>query len=340
MKFQRIILGLLLFQCVIHAQYPEECITFSDPNDYIDDPNTLENGLFECGDPNLTEYNFNAPTYWQRFPTPGTVPDCYAALHSDFEPLGSRWNIAGSYQGESFVLLSTGGPDSIPSNDNLIKKACISQKVRLEEGDVIIGAYFFGTNDYLPFNDYGQISLLLAGDPNDYPNSLESFIIPSTYCDVEIVGNQQSTEPRPESEFSATTYGWVPFSHTVEPNQVGPYFLQCEVVDFQDLIVNSYYAVDGLRICRGGKPLSDLNNDCVVNLVDYSTISEAWLSFCPDPPFYDPNLYDPNDWPPPVTDPNIPCQLADIDNSWFVDPNDLNIMSSEWLTNNAEPNNL
>ncbi|MHC4855169.1 MAG: hypothetical protein ACYS72_02050, partial [Planctomycetota bacterium] len=97
-------------------------------------------------------------------------------------------------------------------------------------------------------------------------------------------------------------------------------------------------AVDGLRICRGGKPQSDLNDDCNVNLIDYSILSQAWLAFCPDDSFKDPNLYDPNDWPP-ITDPNIPCQLADLDNSWFVDPNDLNIMSYEWL-DGTDPNNF
>jgi len=205
----------------------------------------------------------------------------------------------------------------------------------LSSGDTIIGAFYFGTNDYMPYNDYGQIKLELIGDSNDYPGSVESFDFPGAYCNVDMVGNQQSTEPRDEEVlFSATTEGWVQFIHTVEPNQIGPYSLICEVVDVGDDIVNSYYAIDGLRICRGGKPLSDLNDDCSVNLVDYSIFSEAWLSFCPDPPFYDPNLYDPNDFPP-VADPNIPCQLADIDNSWYVDPNDLMIMSDEWLIHSS-----
>ena len=125
----------------------------------------------------------------------------------------------------------------------------------------------------------------------------------------------------------------------MEPNQAGPYILQCEVVDIKDKIVTTYLAVDSLRICRGGKALSDLNDDCDVNLLDYSILSEAWMAFCPDPPFYDPNYYDPNDYPP-ITDPNIPCQLADLDNSWFVDPNDLVIMSDEWLFKGSEPNSL
>jgi hypothetical protein len=251
--------------------------------------------------------------------------DCYASLHSDFEHEDPRieWEIANPFEGDTFVLLSTGEFGNI--NADAVKGSKISQEVFLHAGDTILGAYFFGTTDYRPYNDYASIYLELAADPNDFPDSLEYFLIPGAQCDVDTVGSYKSTH-------ALAPDGWIPFSHTVEPNQVGPYLLQCEVVDVLDLRFNSYFAIDGLRICRGGKPLSDLNDDCDVNLIDYSILSEAWLSFCPDPPFFDPNYYDPNDYPP-ITDPNIPCQLADLDNSWFVDPNDLIIMSDEWLIN-------
>ena len=72
-------------------------------------------------------------------------------------------------------------------------------------------------------------------------------------------------------------------------------------------------------------PPGDLTGDCFVDLEDYSILSEAWLCFCPD--VFDPNTMDPND----IADPNIPCQLADIDNSWFVDTNDLALLTSDWL---------
>jgi hypothetical protein len=341
MTFRTFILGLFLIQCIVYSQDAGGCAIFADPNDYIDDPNTLENGLFECGDPNNqtpygTFYDFVPPIYWERIPHLENTnqDDCYAGLHEEFtgKPRDGEWRIAHPYSGNFFLLLSTGG-DGGALRDEQVKGSSVSQNVYLSQGDTIIGAYFFGTTDYMPYNDYGQISLVLAGDPNDYPNSLASFIIPESYCDVDMVGNYQSTEPgHPESDFSATTDGWVPFSYTIsEPNLVGPYRIVCEVVDFNDRVFNSYYAVDGLRICRGGKPLSDLNSDCEVNLIDYSILSEAWLSFCPD----DPNGIDPND----IADPNIPCQLADIDNSWFVDPNDLATMSFEWLEG-TDPNNL
>jgi hypothetical protein len=494
MKLRRIILGLLLFQCIICAQCAGECVIFSDPNDYIDDPNVLQNGLFECGDPNLTEYDFTPPIYWERIPHPessiySSVPpvpiDCYAALHSSFNPdpnnqnANVNWSIDDPYEGDTFVLLSTGGFDEI--EDGEIIGAKISQKVLLNEGDVILGAYFLGTTDYPNYNDYGRIfaqlepnsfcpdsndifpdpnELVINGgfdsdeswelsglwtiiDPNNPdpnipdPNLVEPHTaaynvyfdpnVESTLSQTNIplvpdvdywvsidvlegdfnsgsdaftvtLGNEthtmvadanttitQSFTPtsgdtltiswghegsinidnvsvrffgpvlcNPVNEFLiaskkvgtgpddippyGSTVNWVEFEHVVEPNQAGPYVLQCEVVDFDDAILNTYLAVDGLRICRGGKPQSDLNDDCNVNLIDYSILSQAWLAFCPDDSFKDPNLYDPNDWPP-ITDPNIPCQLADLDNSWFVDPNDLNIMSYEWL-DGTDPNNF
>ena len=319
MKINTIILGSLFVHCLLYSMASSECPLYANPNDYIDNPNTLDNGLFECGDPNLTMYGFTAPIYWERFPVPDTLADCYAALHSNFDPpeSGIDWNIPYPYQGDTFVVLSTGGI----GGDGEIKSSTISQEVFLNAGDTIIGAYFFGTTDYRPYNDYGGIYLELAADPNDYPGSLEHFLIPEAQCSVDAIGSFRST-----FELSPDTGGWIAFSHTVETNQVGPYFLRCEVVDLLDTIYNTYFAIDGLRICRGGRPIADLDRDCDVDLVDYSILSSAWLADCheisdPDSPYYDPN---------------IPCQLADIDNSWFVGPNDLIIMSDQWLITTSE----
>lgn len=308
-------MGVLLLQCSVFAQFSSECPEFSDPNDYhIDDPNTLDNGLFECDDPNFTTYNFNPPRNWERIPHPGSQnqEDCYASLEPNFV-LDAVWEIMNPFEGDTFVLLSTGGFGSI--NGNAIKGSKISQEVFLHAGDTILGAYFFGTTDYRPFNDYA--SIYLQPVENNDPN--ERLVL--AYCDVETVGSYLSTLGSDRTLFG----GWEPFSHTIDPSQVGPYYLQCEVVDANDLKVTSYLGIDGLRICSGEKPVSDLNYDCDVNLIDYSIVSDAWLSFCPD----DPNGIDPND----IADPNIPCQLADIDNSWYVDPNDLIIMfdPNEWL---------
>ena len=327
MKVKAIILGSFCLHCLLFSATGNEVPPPTDPNGYIDDPIALDNGLFENGDPNLTTYSFTPPINWERIPVPDALTDCYAALESDFVPIEPRieWNIPYPYHGDTFVALSTGGFGDIGDDD--IESAAISQELFLNAGDTITGAYFFGTTDYIPYNDYASIYLELAAYPNDYPDSLESFLIPDAQCSVETIESFRST-----LELSPETGGWITFSHTVEPNQVGPYYLRCEVTDFIDSIYNSYFAIDGLRICRGGLSIADLDWDCDVDLLDYSIISKAWMTFCPDIDINDPNFPgDPNDYPPPVTDANVPCQLADIDNSWFVDPNDLMIFSDQWL---------
>jgi hypothetical protein len=340
MKLRSTIFWVLLMQCAVFSQFSSACPIFSDPNTYIDDPNTLDNGLFECGDANLTVYNFTPPFFWERMPHPDSEiwdnpdpNDCYAALHSYFEPPPEsqvQWSIDNPYSGSSFVLLHTGHPDPEKSitgynadASRKIKGSMISQKVVLDEGDTIQGAYFFGTSDWIDgdqtdsYNDCASIHLEpvdLGNEPND------SIII--AVCDVNTVGDYKST-----LGLSPETGGWIRFSHTVEdPNYAGSYFLRCKVNDEYDEVYDSYFAIDGLRICRGGQSVADLDWDCDVDLTDYSILSKAWLSFCPGPS-YDPN--DPNS--PPVADPNFINYEADLDNSWYVDANDLVIMSDQWL---------
>jgi hypothetical protein len=155
MKLRSIILGVLLIQCAVFAQFFSDCPPFSDSNDYINDPYELENGLFECGDPNLTEYEFIPPIYWERIPHPDNInqDDCYTGLHEEFTCLtrDGEWHIPHPYNGNFFVVLSTGG-DGGTLLDKEVKGSSIAQNVFLSLGDAIIGAYFFGTKDYLPYN--------------------------------------------------------------------------------------------------------------------------------------------------------------------------------------------
>lgn len=335
MSFRYFILELIFVQCLSVAGFAlDVCEGIDpnslDPNSFISDPLMLDNGNFEEGCHELTDYNFVPPIFWERIPHPenDNQNDCYASLLSSLEPENARWEILAPFEGNTFVVLSTGGFERI--SDSSVKGATISQEIYLNAGDTIIGAYFFGTTDYVPFNDYGQIKFEINADANDFPGSVDSFVIADSYCDVEKVGSYESTgDHEDDPNAPASTLGWVKFEHIVDSNQVGPYRLICEVVDFSDKLLNSYYAVDGLRICRGGKPLSDLNDDCDVNLLDYSILSEAWLSFCPD----DPNGIDPND----IADPNIPCQLADIYNDGFVDMDDLGWLANDWLYNVSSP---
>jgi hypothetical protein len=323
MKLISAIFWVLLLQCALFADFSSECLQFSDPNDYIDDPNTLDNGLFECGDSNLTQYGFEPPIYWERIPHPGSdnQDDCYASLHySSFTPEGARWGISDPFEGDSFVVLSTGGFGNVGADT--VEGAKISQEIFLDVGDTVLGTYFFGTEDYSPYIDWATI--YIQPKENDDPN--ERILL--AYCDVDIVGSYLSTLGHPES----ITGGWVPFSYTIiDANYAGSYYLQCEVVDTTDKKVSSYLAVDGLRICNGEKPAGDIDWDCDVDLLDFSILSRAWLvSDCDE-------VTDPNSV---LYDPNIPCEDADIDDSRFVgdpdiwvDSNDLMIMSSEWLMN-------
>lgn len=322
MFFRVLIRRVLILVVFAGAQGFCECIN-------CEDSLQLDNGFFECCDPNLSFYNINPPICWKRILHPESnilndadPNDCFASVVSYFEAPETRWIIEVPDEGKTFVVLSSGGFDYIEDSD--IKGAILSQTVFLSAGDIIFGSYFFGTKDYSPYNDYGEISFVLR-DPNIYPDSVVAFSIPESRCDVETVESFRST-----LEMSPETHGWIPFTYVVEPNNVGDYFIQCKVVDEIDAIYPSYYAVDNLRICKGGKPLADLNNDCDVNLEDFSIISEAWMLFCPETGMYDPNMFDPNMI---NSDPNIPCQLADIDKSWYVDPNDLLFLSDEWLYN-------
>jgi hypothetical protein len=295
------------------VQFSSACVTFPDPNDYIDDPN-MQNGFLECGDTNLTQYGFEPPTYWERVPHPGSAfqDDCYASLHGSFSSEDSRWEIEEPFEGDSFVLLSTGGEGNF--NGNLVQGAKISQEVFLNAGDILLGAYFYGTIDYAPFNDFSTIYLRPEGssDPEDR--------LELAYCDVLTVGDYKSTHGHPYSIMG----GWVPFSYTIEDaNYAGSYYLECEVVDTDDMKVTSYLAVDGLQICSGTKLDSDIDHDGGVDMTDYLIFSSAWLAFCPD----DITGIDPNT----ISDPNIPCQLSDFNNDSYVDTIDLATISNEWL---------
>ncbi|MHC4963108.1 MAG: hypothetical protein ACYTGA_13465 [Planctomycetota bacterium] len=334
MKLRSSIFWVLLLQCALFAASASECPQFSDPNDYIDDPNTLDNGLFECGDSNLTQYGFTPPIFWERTPHPlsPNQNDCYAALYPTdpnllhpyipFVPNPEKgqpitWTIPAPIDGQRFVILSTGDLQGV--NDNQISGSIISQKISLSVGDTILGSYFFGTCDYYNFNDHGEIYLEFLGDPN-----AKHIIVdpsdPNDMCATGWVDDYGSTE------------GWKTFEYTIKAGMAGSYKICCKVEDGgSDNVYKSYFAINGMRICRGGQSDADLDHDCDVDLLDYSILSRAWLvADCSE-------IIDPNSV---LYDPDIPCEDADIDDSRFVgdpdiwvDSNDLMIMSSEWLMN-------
>lgn len=167
------------------------------------------------------------------FRTPyGWNVENYAAVLSTFIPQPPRgstinWKIdvetgLAPFEGDSFVVLSNGmiSPETT--------HAKIWQDVSLEVGDVVSGAYFFGTCDYIPYGDYATISLVAKPG--------------SELADIELVNITTG-----DVGSYGSTDGWVPFqSVPFTEATAGTYTLEFVVTDMVDNIFNSYLAVDGL----------------------------------------------------------------------------------------------
>jgi len=256
----------------------------------------IQNGGFEIAEPNQPSPYFTVPLNWET--------ENYAGLHNNFTPhpewgQSVDWTIERPSEGSNFCLLSTG--DALgPNSDSQILRASIGQTVYFASGDTLMGSYFFGTCDYVPYNDTANI-LLVPADPND---GLRNIILESI-C-VADVGDFCSTEE------------WVPFSFTFNANTAGEYNLVCEVIDILDNKYKTYLAVDNLRMCYGTPLYGDINQDCGVDLLDIYELTHVWLSDCSDPNTYDPNYI---------------CDNADFDGSTIIDCNDLMLMSEHWLEN-------
>jgi len=278
-------------------------------------PGQIFNRSFEQAvEPNATY--FTPPLGWKC--------ENYAGIHTGpFEPNNShsggiKWTIPDpNNEGDYYLVLSTGdlGPDSDP----LIKKASASQRLYLPAGTRIQGEYFFGTCDYRPYYDFGEIDLIPAPcDPNN-PNDPNSPCDPNAphysgkltsiqlaRCSVADVGDFGSTER------------WISFSRTLLPREEGIYDLILRVEDGTDTIFESYLAVDDLAICGPQTPVGDMSCDCTVNLQDLSLLSRAWLETCPT----DPNI---------INDPNCLSVYADFSKDGKVDANDLDLFRENWL---------
>jgi hypothetical protein len=118
------------------------------------EPN-LYNGKFELFDANGGD--FNTPTGWQH--------KNYTAVISNFIPY-RPWLLPEEglvpFEGDYFVMLSTG--DMYDTDPNY---AQIWQTITVDAGDKLTGVYFFGTYDYMDFNDFAEIKLVpSANDPN------------------------------------------------------------------------------------------------------------------------------------------------------------------------------
>lgn len=126
------------------------------------------------------------------------------------------------FEGDSFVVVSNGSIDPDPDWGRLW------QQVTFAPGEKLSGVYFFGTADYLPYNDYGTIALL--PEPESGLSDIEIVSI-----SVSDVGDNSSTD------------GWVYFESPVFTElTAGTYSLEIAVYDFTDPLYESYLAVDGL----------------------------------------------------------------------------------------------
>lgn len=230
--------------------------------------------------------DFNTPSDW-------TVEN-YAAVVEEFVPTpqyGQQldWlvNPVYSNHGQYFVVLSTG---DIGSSDS-VDYASIEQPITILEGQTISFSYFFGTCDYLPYNDYAQVTLIPDGNS---PPPREIILLE---VDVEDVGSYKSIED------------WIEFSYTFDANEAGTYTLKCAVYDKQDVIYKTYFALDNFR--TGYMPQKgDLNGDWCVDFIDWAILSSHWLDMPARPEH---------------------AEYSDLDGNGQIDPNDVGIMGYHWM---------
>ncbi|MCE5340773.1 MAG: hypothetical protein LLF92_06550 [Planctomycetaceae bacterium] len=193
---------ILIFSCVLSA-------------------GSINNSGFESSEPGS---GFDIPSGWHV--------ENYCAVVSSFLPNDyagdkSAWQIDTDteltpYAGSKFALLSNG--------DSSVNYGRISQQIDVQAGDMITGAYFFGTCDYTPWDDYAEIRLVAESD-----SGLSDIIL--VHISVADVGNYGSTD------------GWVTFqSEAFTDFNCGTYTLECSVRDTADFQLESYFAVDALHI--------------------------------------------------------------------------------------------
>jgi hypothetical protein len=260
----------------------------------------IYNGGFEIIDPNTSE-PFDTPDGWER--------ENYTAVLEQFVPQPQQGNVDGwsidieeglwVVQGQLFVVLSTGDFNPEPTS------AYIRQYVYVYPGETLAGYYFFGTADYIPYNDYAAIELV----PADSNSGLSDITV------VHVEVNDVDKDPRDTDGKSME--GWEYFERTFDSNEGGAYNLTISITDVGDQYFPSYIAVDGMTLCNR-PPAGDINHDCHVNFVDFSRMATDWFQDCSDPNY--------------LADPNNNCSWGtDLDGSGPVDLNDLKLMGDNWL---------
>ena len=276
------------------------------------------NGGFEIHEPNYPEipqdWYFEDITNGGEFYNINDIK-LHALLNN---PSNSNVWLDSALEKELFVVLSTGYPYDKREDPNYYSS--IEQLIALEPGDTIYGAYFFGTTDWKPYNDtaFGKLidpTLQLISSPELWLNTDDdgNFTYLSSIPSNDVIHPDVGIELfRTDVGSYVATEGWQPFEYRYEGPDSVIFRLFFQVRDSRDKLWSSYLAFDHIRICRAGNSDADFNNDCSVDFLDFSILSQAWLADCDDP-----NT---------LADPNIPCGLL------IEDPNTPNkIIDTDYL---------
>ena len=243
---------LLSIACALHAQILN--------GSFEEDPCTIPPPQWQPRDPNCENCTIN-----NVISAPCTT--CSAQLGQQAELLHiythTRSNITiNPVDGQYFVMLRTG------------RYSQITQPIDVNEGQTIVGSYFFATTDWVPpWNDTSMI-YLSSPDANQ-TTGLYDIKILLAIKDVTAV-----------TSFGAMR-DWERFSYTFDSNEAGSYMLVLRVEDAVDAAYTSYLAIDALKIfdlppvpfCVYN-PIGDLNHDCKVDFIDFAMMAENWLVDC------------------------------------------------------------
>lgn len=286
----------------------------------------VQNGGFEIPDPNRATQWYTPPMYW-HFQDSSRAPmnKNYVGRHSSFIPIPEHdqnnvnWTIPAPFNGEKFVLLSTGDAEGFGTEAETFNST-ISQIITLCPGDTLYGNYFFGTTDY---SDYEDTAFGKLFDPNLVLLPQEGITDPNSNAllDNDPIKKNLGIElfllSVDDVESFMATHGWKNFKYQHQGESCQQFRLYFQVRDCIDRSYKSYLAVDNVRICKGTPVFGDLNLDCIIDMYDYNLLAKAWMADCNDP-----NI---------SSDPNIPCDTLAQHGVTTVTEQELTELSECWL---------
>jgi len=199
--------------------------------------------------------DYNRPLHWDTFKFASVVE----SFMPDNEHYLQYWatTLVCPVDQKRFVLLSTA------NTFGKTEYSSLTQTITIEPGERLSGSYFFGTYDYMPWNDYATITLI----PQE---GLPLPEITLVHIDVQTVGDYKSTA------------GWRSFEHFFDSQNAGIYDLVLLVANFGDFEFPSFLAVDNINLCTPPEH-GNINGDCVVDFTDFAVLAENWLQPCSYP---------------------------------------------------------